>query len=137
MPAIRYTQPNSFTIDYVSTGKAIARLTLIGGVNLGITAEQWKAIALHPIVKLMIENGTIEPLISTPDSEGDLAGFSVVEDQKTGQPMPLLEAVHGNVAPARNEAIAPPGEESPSLSKGIANPSLDPEPAKKATRRKA
>ncbi|HIK42165.1 hypothetical protein [Thermoleptolyngbya sp. M55_K2018_002] len=135
MPAIRYNQPNSFTIDYVAASGAIARLTLIGGVNLGVTDEQWRAIALHPVVKALLQDGTIEPLISAPESEGELAGFNVIEDKRTGQPMPIVEAVQSGIAPARNEAIAPPGEDSPSLSRGIANPSLDAEPVKKIRRK--
>ena len=130
MVAIRHNEPSALTVNYVNPDGAIATITLGPGINLGVDERQWEAIAAHPVVKALLESGTLEPLVRDPQAQGELAGFEVVEDKASGQPMPIQGATDG----IKPQAIAlPPRDpESPSLAQGVANPSLDGvEPTKK------
>lgn len=97
MVSILHNYPGQRFIRYV--GGQQSAITLNPGVNLNVDPSEWEAIARHPIIAGLIQEGVIkvvsEPSTSTlevtdKDSE-TRASFEVVDDPNTGQPMPVLE----------------------------------------------
>ena len=98
MVALKFNRPSPFTINYAGGNQT--SITLHPGVTLDIDPKEWSAIALHPIVKIYLDQKLIEVLGNEPstkhlevtdrDSE-TRASFEVIDDPTTGQPMPVLE----------------------------------------------
>jgi hypothetical protein len=93
MVSIRYNRPASLTLKFVGGS---GRIDLNPGVTIGVNAADWQHAQRHPIVRIMLETGELEPLISTPsvselsvDESEHKASYNVADDAKSGQPMPV------------------------------------------------
>ena len=89
MVSVRYNRPSTFTIKYV--GGKHSQIDLHPGINLNFPASELKALRSHPVWMAMLTTREIEILNYEPTSQGEKEGFEVVEDKKTGQPMPIQD----------------------------------------------
>lgn len=100
MVAIRHNKATTLDINYVNEHGGIATISLMPGVTIGVDDAAWEQAKNHPIVKILLEEGTIEPLTHDPvitkeldvHEEGHDAAYEVVEDKESGQPMPVTPA---------------------------------------------
>ena len=90
MTSINYHKPNSLDIYYVGGNRNYLRL--MPGLNLNINEKEWAAVSRHPIVKKLIELGTIS-VIETMPNTADLDGVEATlkDDPESGQPFPVNE----------------------------------------------
>lgn len=114
MVAIRYNRPASLTLKFVG---GTGRIDLNPGVTIGVSASDWEHAKRHPIVKLLMASGELEPLLEAPAvsdlqvKEGEhSATYSVTEDAKTGQPMPVMASKTSvpDEEPPAHVAVSPP-----------------------------
>jgi hypothetical protein len=90
MTAVKWNHPTALTVSYI--GANVGVLTLAPGINFGIDESELSAFVLHPIVKSLLDDRSIQILDSTPDTKHEITGLAVVDDAATGQPMPVQEA---------------------------------------------
>lgn len=90
MVAVRYNRPTTLTLNYI--GGKHDRIDLNPGINLNFPESELPALRQHQVWVAMLEAGEVEILLSEPTAEGELEGFSVTEDKKSGQPMPIQNA---------------------------------------------
>ena len=93
MATIRNNQSGAITLIYA--GGKRGRLDLTPGVNIGVPDEEMQFIKKHPTVRDFLEHGVLDILLDAPTSNLELEGFTVVDDKKTDEPLPILEAKLG------------------------------------------
>lgn len=103
MAQVKWRKPNSFTVHY--EGGIAGTLTLTPGVNSDINDDEFSAFVKHPIVKLLIDDGSIAIMDAPPASTLEHQGFAVIDDAETGQPLPV-QPVSTGVKAKPNEAAA-------------------------------
>ncbi len=94
MAAVRLNQRNSYSIPLPQ-----GELLLFPGVNLAVPDDMVEAMKAHPIVKILIEQDTIEILTKTKEPTSDIEGIPVVDGKD--EPLPVLPVADRSAAKQR------------------------------------
>ncbi len=89
MTTVKNNRPAPLTMQYV--GGQHGRIDLYPGLNFNFPESELPPLRNHAVWAALLESGEIEILTTEPSSEGELEGFEVVEDKRTGQPLPMME----------------------------------------------
>ena len=108
MVTIRNNQPAEMLLNYV--GAVEGKIRLMPGINLGIDDIEWAAARQHPIVAYYLEAGTLEPLISDPINVSEMKTedgrtHQVIDDKRSGQPMPITGEASRRWTPSQQQLI--------------------------------
>jgi hypothetical protein len=105
MTSLTWNKPSPLTVEYVTATGGADVITLMPGVNLGISDDEMSSLRQHPIVTALLESRALEMSRSGPSKTAELSGFDVVEDAKTGEAMPVQQATKG-LKPKSTQAVA-------------------------------
>lgn len=91
MVTIRNNVRHPIELSFIGENNRPEKIYLLSGINLSVDDNLWNFAQNHPVVKLYLDNKTLEPLLKTPRVEGELENLPVVTSKQNDEPLLVTE----------------------------------------------